>query len=299
MEKAKILQKSLNGFKTLFRYTVDSHQGVRVSQDSLPKDKDRFGSQMASFIAELKRKQARSIWISIPIEKSGFIETAASLGFEFHHTKGSVLTMSQWLEEDSPNRLPGYATHYAGVGGLVVNDQEEALLVQETHPYKGEVFWKLPGGQVDANETLKEAVVREVKEETGIKAKVEGVITFRENPCYLFQTHDLYFVFLMSCIKADNTIQKQTAEIAKCEWVPFKHLPEKMCVLSPMAQRIALMINGDLQVANDLLREYKDEGSSSLLELGIMSNQPYEFKEITHDLYMGKMIRECIEKAKR
>jgi 8-oxo-dGTP diphosphatase len=53
-----------------------------------------------------------------------------------------------------------------GVGGVVVHENR-VLLVQRGHePMKGK--WTIPGGLIDVGETLREAVIREVKEETGL-----------------------------------------------------------------------------------------------------------------------------------
>lgn len=41
-------------------------------------------------------------------------------------------------------------------------------------------LWKFPGGLVDEGETIESAAVREVWEETGIKAAYIGVMGFRE-----------------------------------------------------------------------------------------------------------------------
>ena len=58
--------------------------------------------------------------------------------------------------------------------------------------------WKLPGGLVDENEWLEEACVREVQEETGIKATVDGLLGFREMKKGLtYEIGDMYFVFMM------------------------------------------------------------------------------------------------------
>ncbi|MBK3496374.1 NUDIX hydrolase [Viridibacillus sp. YIM B01967] len=48
-------------------------------------------------------------------------------------------------------------------GAVVVNKENKILLKRD--PKRG---WELPGGQVEQNETIKETVIREVKEETGI-----------------------------------------------------------------------------------------------------------------------------------
>lgn len=81
-----------------------------------------------------------------------------------------------------------------GVGGMVINSKDEILVVQEKF---GFAQWKLPGGRaiylnpnktyltpwslgnVDPNEGLVDAVIREVFEETGIKTEFKSVIAFR------------------------------------------------------------------------------------------------------------------------
>lgn len=51
-----------------------------------------------------------------------------------------------------------------GVKAFIVNDKHEILLVEHTYMHG----WHLPGGGVSPNETPLEAVIREVREETGI-----------------------------------------------------------------------------------------------------------------------------------
>jgi mutator protein MutT len=61
-----------------------------------------------------------------------------------------------------------------GVGGVIV-DGDRVLLIKRAHePLKGE--WSLPGGAVDVGETLRQAVAREVREETGLDVQVGEVI---------------------------------------------------------------------------------------------------------------------------
>lgn len=61
-----------------------------------------------------------------------------------------------------------------GVGAVIVNDGCVVLVKRAHEPLKGE--WSLPGGTVEVGETLAEAVVREVREETGLDVRVGSLV---------------------------------------------------------------------------------------------------------------------------
>jgi len=63
---------------------------------------------------------------------------------------------------------------HAVVDVLIV-DGDKFLLVQEGKPGRNGTY-NLPGGHVEANETLFEAAIREVKEETGYDIKLTGLV---------------------------------------------------------------------------------------------------------------------------
>src|ERR1017187_990485 len=53
-----------------------------------------------------------------------------------------------------------------GVGAVIVQNDRVLLIRRGTAPLLGE--WSLPGGVLECGETLREAVVREAREETGL-----------------------------------------------------------------------------------------------------------------------------------
>lgn len=64
------------------------------------------------------------------------------------------------------------------VGAVVVHDGRLLLIRRREPPGAGR--WSIPGGRVAAGETLHEAVVREVAEETGLEVVVDGFLGWVE-----------------------------------------------------------------------------------------------------------------------
>jgi mutator protein MutT len=58
-------------------------------------------------------------------------------------------------------------TPLVGVGAVIVQDDRVLLIRRGQAPLLGE--WSLPGGVLECGETLREAVVREAREETGLE----------------------------------------------------------------------------------------------------------------------------------
>lgn len=63
--------------------------------------------------------------------------------------------------------------------GAVVLHNDEILLVKRRYPPSAG-WWSVPGGHVEAGETLEEAVVRELHEETGIRGAEPKLIALTE-----------------------------------------------------------------------------------------------------------------------
>jgi ADP-ribose pyrophosphatase YjhB (NUDIX family) len=56
-----------------------------------------------------------------------------------------------------------------GVGAVIVHEGKVLLVLRGTEPAKGR--WSIPGGLIEVGEMLHEAVVREVREETGLEVE--------------------------------------------------------------------------------------------------------------------------------
>ncbi|AZN40961.1 NUDIX hydrolase [Paenibacillus albus] len=75
-------------------------------------------------------------------------------------------------------------THIVAVGGIVENEQGHVLLVKTQHG-----GWVYPGGQVEVGENLMDALIREIKEESGIDVIVLSLIGVYSNTS-MYKWHD-------------------------------------------------------------------------------------------------------------
>ena len=56
-----------------------------------------------------------------------------------------------------------------GVGAVLIHQGKVLLIKRGKEPLRGR--WVVPGGTVEAGETLEQALVREVREETGLTVR--------------------------------------------------------------------------------------------------------------------------------
>ncbi|MFE0022294.1 NUDIX hydrolase [Amycolatopsis sp. NPDC059021] len=72
------------------------------------------------------------------------------------------------------------------VSAFIQDDEGRILMIRRTD----NDLYSIPGGQLELGETLAEAAVREVREETGIECEVTGVIGLYSDPKHVIAYDD-------------------------------------------------------------------------------------------------------------
>ena len=201
------------------RHTVNDFAGVITQSESLPESPEAFAKQLKHSLAAWSDKGYRAVWLEVPIEKAALVPPAVQAGFIYHHAEASCVTLTLQLVEGT--YIPPHASHYIGVGGVVVNEDRELLVVSELYHSRrrSKPFYKLPGGALRAGEHVADGIEREVEEETGIKAKFESMVGFRQWHGDRFGKSDVDVVCRLSPLNTD--IHKQDDEIDECFWMPL------------------------------------------------------------------------------
>jgi len=112
-----------------------------------------------------------------------------------------------------------------GVGAIVLDDDQILLEKRKNSPGKGK--WTVPGGLVDLGETAEQAVIREVKEETGLEVydprlvDVVNYISLGEKGAVMY-----HYVIIDYLVTSKGGKPKAASDADDLKWVPFNEVEE-------------------------------------------------------------------------
>jgi 8-oxo-dGTP diphosphatase len=106
------------------------------------------------------------------------------------------------------------------VGAVAVTDGRLLLIRRGHGPAAGE--WSIPGGRVELGETLAEAVVRELAEETGLEAVCDDLVGWVER---IGEDHHFVILdFLVTVLDGPEKAPVPGGDAAEAAWVPLEEV---------------------------------------------------------------------------
>jgi len=189
---------------------LDQYNGLTIDSSTLPINDDKFEEELLSILEEIQNKHL--LWIKVPILKSSLIPILTKHDFIFHHCNQTDITL---LKKITTNPIiPTAKNHTLGVGAVVINEDNELLVIKD----RFNIGYKLPGGHIDDEENISNALCREVLEETGIKVKFDSIVTLGHFTNAQFGESNLYIICKAKALNSKINIQ-DTDEIIEAKWL--------------------------------------------------------------------------------
>jgi len=104
-----------------------------------------------------------------------------------------------------------------GVGGIILNDRSEVLLFN--HTYRRKARWGLPGGYIKGGEHPKEALEREIEEESGLIVSADERLKLRTDR----ESSRIEVIYMGTFIGGEF---RPSREVRAAKFYSFENLPE-------------------------------------------------------------------------
>lgn len=121
-------------------------------------------------------------------------------------------------------------TDYIGIGAgaLIFNDEGKILLMKRGTSAKNEIgHYTIPGGTVEFGETMKDAVIRETREEIGCEIEIDGQLPAIDHIIPSEKQHWVTTIFTGRITSGTPKI----LEVEKCDemdWFSLDNLPSPL-----------------------------------------------------------------------
>jgi len=195
---------------TSLRLISDQYSGITIDTTTISTGLEEFEKELIQIIKNIENK--RLLWIKVPIDRSDLIPMLTKYDFIFHHCNENDITLLKKLVFNPI--IPNARNHTLGVGVVVINEKNELLVIKERiNPH-----YKLPGGHIDDDENISTAVVREVKEETGIDVEFSSIIALGHFKPLQFGESNLYIGCRAKALSSQINILDEI-EILEARWM--------------------------------------------------------------------------------
>lgn len=106
------------------------------------------------------------------------------------------------------------------VGAIAIHAGRLLLICRATPPGAGE--WSVPGGRVEQGELLVEAVLRELREETGLEGVCGEFVGIAER----IGAHGHFVILDYAVTVFDDRVPQAASDAVEAAWVPLEDVSE-------------------------------------------------------------------------
>ncbi len=125
------------------------------------------------------------------------------------------------------------------VGAVILRDDQVLLVKRGVQPSAG--LWSIPGGAIELGETPEEALVREVREETGLDVEPTLLVDVYN---YIFEDHErvqFHYVIIDYLCEHVAGSPRAGSDVSEARWVEISDIDNyKTTSMAPLAIRKAL-----------------------------------------------------------
>ncbi|MGZ8164371.1 MAG: NUDIX hydrolase [Methylobacter sp.] len=131
-----------------------------------------------------------------------------------------------------------------GVGGIVFNNQDQVLIIRRNQP-PAMGLWSIPGGKLEAGESLADACKREIKEETGLDTEIKNIVAVVERRIEGF--HYVIIDYLALLADQADLLPIAQSDVSEAKWINLEQLNDYELVigLAEIITRTYSLYRGD------------------------------------------------------
>ncbi len=187
--------------------------------------------------------------IALDIDYGNFKdEVAKQQGKPRAHRYGKVWSALYDMPEDSPKKPLGTFTWNKPVppgkkvayGGVIFDNKGNILLREPNNHFDGYV-WTFPKGRPDPGETPEQTALREVKEETGVDAKIVGIL-----PDDYMGGTTINRYYIMQAPEGSGFVAQDDPETKSIQWVEINEAAQYLAqTTNPIGKKRDLAVLAD------------------------------------------------------
>lgn len=121
---------------------------------------------------------------------------------------------------------------------IILNEANELLVLRQKNPITNFEWWTLPGGGMEAEESVIDTIVREVEEECNVRCRPHQLIYLSEYVDYTINTHHLGMFFLTTIDDIENLKvgcdpEVEVQYIRECRFISERELKDSHIPIFP------------------------------------------------------------------